>query len=81
MVSMMSFEAPNSVVDEAGQCTEAHTLCMINRLTKFLILVGDHQQLPPVVRELPGYEQGTAVSALQRLFLLAFPSTMLATQA
>ena len=35
MVSMMNFEAPNSIVDEAGQCTEAHTLCMINRLTKF----------------------------------------------
>ena len=80
MVSMMNFEAPNSIVDEAGQCTEAHTLCMINRLTKFLILVGDHQQLPPVVRELPGHQQGTGLSALERLFLLSLPKTMLATQ-
>jgi DNA replication ATP-dependent helicase Dna2 len=37
------------VVDEASQLTEPGTLAAINRADRF-VLVGDHQQLPPVVR-------------------------------
>ncbi len=37
------------VVDEASQLTEPDTLAAINRGDRF-VLVGDHQQLPPVVR-------------------------------
>jgi DNA replication ATP-dependent helicase Dna2 len=37
------------VVDEAGQLTEPATLAAINLAERF-VLVGDHQQLPPVVR-------------------------------
>ena len=40
---------------------------MINSETDLLILVGDDQQLPPVVREQPGRESGIAISALERL--------------
>ena len=38
-----------AVVDEASQLTEPGTLAAINRADRF-VLVGDHQQLPPVVR-------------------------------
>jgi len=38
-----------AVVDEAGQLTEPATLAAINRADRF-VLVGDHQQLPPVVQ-------------------------------
>jgi DNA replication ATP-dependent helicase Dna2 len=38
-----------AVVDEAGQLTEPGTLAAINRADRF-VLVGDHQQLPPVVQ-------------------------------
>ncbi|PSQ06414.1 AAA family ATPase [Halobacteriales archaeon QS_6_71_20] len=38
-----------AIVDEASQLTEPGTLAAINRADRF-VLVGDHQQLPPVVR-------------------------------
>jgi len=38
-----------AVVDEAGQLTEPGTLAATNLAERF-VLVGDHQQLPPVVR-------------------------------
>ncbi|MCF2206297.1 DNA2/NAM7 family helicase [Halobacterium salinarum] len=37
------------IVDEASQLTEPDTLAAINRGARF-VLVGDHEQLPPVVR-------------------------------
>ena len=77
MVSMIGSEALASIVDEAGQVTEHHTLCAINPNTIWLILVGDHQQLPPCVVEEPGTEQGTGISALERMVKLGFPMTML----
>jgi len=38
-----------AVVDEAGQLTEPGTLAAVTRADRF-VLVGDHHQLPPVVR-------------------------------
>jgi DNA replication ATP-dependent helicase Dna2 len=38
-----------ALVDEASQLTEPATLAAINRAERF-VLVGDHEQLPPVVR-------------------------------
>jgi DNA replication ATP-dependent helicase Dna2 len=38
-----------ALVDEASQLTEPGTLAAINRADRF-VLVGDHEQLPPVVR-------------------------------
>ncbi|MFB6095332.1 MAG: AAA domain-containing protein, partial [Halodesulfurarchaeum sp.] len=43
------------VVDEASQLTEPDTYAAINRGDRF-VLVGDHQQLPPVVRDAPRLE-------------------------
>ncbi|MFB6137337.1 MAG: AAA domain-containing protein [Halobacteriaceae archaeon] len=39
-----------AVVDEASQLTEPDALAAVNRADRF-VLVGDHRQLPPVVRE------------------------------
>ena len=80
MVSMIGPEALASIVDEAGQVTEHHTLCAINSYTICLILVGDHQQVPPFVDEEPGMEQGTGISTLERMVELSFPMTMLNIQ-
>ncbi|MFB6299852.1 MAG: AAA domain-containing protein [Halobacteriales archaeon] len=38
-----------AIIDEASQLTEPETLAAINRADRF-VLVGDHEQLPPVVR-------------------------------
>jgi DNA replication ATP-dependent helicase Dna2 len=46
---MLEQEFDVAVVDEAGQLTEPGTLAAINLADRF-VLVGDHQQLPPVVR-------------------------------
>ena len=46
---MREAEFDVAVVDEAGQLTEPGTFLATNRADRF-VLVGDHQQLPPVVR-------------------------------
>ncbi len=51
-----------ALVDEASQLTEPGTLAAINRAERF-VLVGDHQQLPPVVRA----ENDLQESLFQRL--------------
>ncbi|MFB6121237.1 MAG: AAA domain-containing protein [Halobacteriaceae archaeon] len=48
MMREQSFDV--AVVDEASQLTEPDTLAALNRADRF-VLVGDHEQLPPVVRE------------------------------
>ena len=55
--AVKSREFDVAVVDEAGQLTEPGTFLATNRADRF-VLVGDHQQLPPVVRaESGGGEQ------------------------
>jgi len=51
-----------AVVDEASQLTEPGTHAAINRADRF-VLVGDHEQLPPVVRA----ENDLQTSLFQRL--------------
>ena len=51
-----------AVVDEASQLTEPGTLAAVNRADRF-VLVGDHEQLPPVVRA----ENDLRTSLFQRL--------------
>lgn len=51
-----------ALVDEASQLTEPATLAALN-LTDRFVLVGDHQQLPPVVRT----ENDLSTSLFQRL--------------
>ncbi|MFC4552811.1 MULTISPECIES: AAA domain-containing protein [Halorussus] len=51
-----------ALVDEASQLTEPATLAAVNLADRF-VLVGDHQQLPPVVRT----ENDLATSLFERL--------------
>jgi DNA replication ATP-dependent helicase Dna2 len=51
-----------ALVDEATQLTEPATLAAINLADRF-VLVGDHQQLPPVVRA----ENNLGISLFERL--------------
>nr|WP_233265226.1 AAA domain-containing protein [Halomarina oriensis] len=46
---VQSLEFDTAIVDEAGQLTEPGSLAAVNLADRF-VLVGDHQQLPPVVR-------------------------------
>ncbi|WP_135824320.1 AAA domain-containing protein [Halorussus ruber] len=55
-----SFDA--ALVDEASQLTEPETLAAVNLADRF-VLVGDHQQLPPVVRT----ENDLSTSLFERL--------------
>ncbi|WP_158854526.1 AAA domain-containing protein [Halorhabdus sp. CUG00001] len=55
-----------AVVDEAGQLTEPGALAAVARADRF-VLVGDHQQLPPVVRS-EGDVTGDAADLSQSLF-------------
>ncbi|WP_276301822.1 AAA domain-containing protein [Halorussus lipolyticus] len=55
-----SFDA--ALVDEASQLTEPETLSAVNLADRF-VLVGDHQQLPPVVRT----ENALSTSLFERL--------------
>jgi DNA replication ATP-dependent helicase Dna2 len=51
-----------ALVDEASQLTEPETLAAVNLADRF-VLVGDHQQLPPVVRT----ENDLSTSLFERL--------------
>ncbi len=65
--AMQETEYDVAVIDEAGQLTEPGTLAAINRAERF-VLVGDHQQLPPVVRaEDAGTEWSLDRSLFERL--------------
>ena len=55
------------VVDEATQATEPRTLVAFQKAQKQLILVGDHQQLPPVVICDEALKNGLGVSMFDRL--------------
>lgn len=57
--TMLQQEFDVAVVDEAGQLTEPGTLAAVNLADRF-VLVGDHQQLPPVVRSEGVADEGGA---------------------
>jgi DNA replication ATP-dependent helicase Dna2 len=60
--AMRQLDFDAAVVDEASQLAEPDALAAINRADRFT-LVGDHRQLPPVVRA----ENGLATSLFERL--------------
>ena len=60
IVREQEFDA--AVVDEAGQLTEPGTLAATNLAERF-VLIGDHQQLPPVVRAENSEAQSASDSA------------------
>ena len=59
--------AEQCVIDECGMCTEPETLLPMI-LSKKIILVGDHKQLQPVVKNKTAESLGLKISMFQRLF-------------
>ena len=60
-------QAEQCVIDECGMCTEPETLLPMV-LSKKIILVGDHKQLQPVVKNKTAESLGLKISLFQRLF-------------
>ena len=59
------------LVDEAGQATEPYTIMPVAAMTRegrsHVVLIGDHQQLPPTVKSALAMTLGYGTSLLERL--------------
>jgi regulator of nonsense transcripts 1 len=71
---------PLVLLDEATQATEPASLIPLTKGARHVVLVGDHQQLPPTVISRRAEKEGLACSLFERLIALGAPSTMLTTQ-
>ena len=60
-------QAEQCIIDECGMCIEPETLLPMI-LSKKIILVGDHKQLQPVVKNKTAESLGLKISMFQRLF-------------
>ena len=68
------------IIDEATQATEPETLIPITRGCQQLILIGDHQQLGPVVNDDLVAKAGLALPLFTRLLQGGHPRSMLDVQ-
>ena len=71
---------PIVLMDEATQATEPSALVPIVKGCRQLVLVGDHQQLPPTVISRRAEEGGLGRSLFDRLIACGLSSVMLTTQ-
>jgi len=78
--TLRMMEFPTVVLDEAAQVTEVKTLTALWRFTKHLVLIGDHLQLPPTVRQTAAKDLFMEVSLFERLVQEKFPVTVLSVQ-
>ena len=53
------------IIDEAGMASEPETLMPINHC-EHVVLIGDHNQLQPVIMYRPASENGLSISLFQR---------------
>ena len=63
------------LIDEAGQVTEPLSLVPVTKGCQSLVLVGDHKQLPPLVKCVAAKHAGLAVSLFERM-VRAHPSDL-----
>lgn len=68
---------PVVVLDEASQASEPEALIPITRGAEHVVLVGDHQQLPPVVNSDAAVAGGMAVSLFEKLMNAGVPNVLL----
>ena len=71
---------PHVVIDEATQSEEPQALVPVVRGCAFLVLVGDHCQLGPVVPSAAAAAKGLATSLFERLVFGGHPFKMLRRQ-
>ena len=71
VASNLAYSVGSVIVDEAGQATEPEALVSLNRATSksFLVLVGDHMQLPPHCESQRARDGGLGVSLFERLIM------------
>ena len=77
---LTSRKFPIVLMDEATQATEPSALVPIVKGCRQLVLVGDHQQLPPTVLSRRAEEGGLNRSLFDRLLACGLSSVMLTTQ-
>ena len=77
---LTSRKFPIVLMDEATQATEPSALVPIVKGCRQLVLVGDHQQLPPTVISRRAEEGGLNRSLFDRLLACGLDSIMLTTQ-
>lgn len=77
---LTSRKFPIVLMDEATQATEPSSLVPIVKGCRQLVLVGDHQQLPPTVISRRAEEGGLNRSLFDRLLACGLDSIMLTTQ-
>eukprot|EP00928_Gymnodinium_smaydae_P020797 TRINITY_DN18040_c0_g3_i1.p1 TRINITY_DN18040_c0_g3~~TRINITY_DN18040_c0_g3_i1.p1 ORF type:complete len:724 (+),score=90.03 TRINITY_DN18040_c0_g3_i1:90-2261(+) len=65
--ALLQCRFPTVIIDEASQATEPRCLVAIQKCTRQLILVGDQQQLPPVVVSDEASSNGLSISLFDRL--------------
>merc|ERR1712023_42404 len=70
---------PFVLVDESALATEPTTLVPVCRGAKIVVLVGDQNQLPPIVSK-AGCAAGLQISMFERLIFAGMPHTFLDTQ-
>eukprot|EP00915_Cephaloidophora_sp_WS-2016_P009174 GHVH01012999.1.p1 GENE.GHVH01012999.1~~GHVH01012999.1.p1 ORF type:complete len:1248 (+),score=148.77 GHVH01012999.1:36-3779(+) len=63
-----SFEFCRVLIDEAGQALEPSLLVGICRGALQMVIVGDHNQLPPTVKSRDAHSYGMGISLLERWF-------------
>jgi hypothetical protein len=69
------------VIEEAAEVLEAHVIAALSPRTQHLILIGDHQQLRPVVQEYDLAQRGNLeVSLFERLVAAGAPHVTLLAQ-
>ena len=77
---LQSRKFPIVLMDEATQASEPSSLVPIVKGCRQLVLVGDHQQLPPTVISRKAESGGLNRSLFERLIACGLNSTMLTTQ-
>ena len=68
------------VIDEAAACTETELISPLNKGVKKLVMIGDFQQLPPVIKSQTAAENGLERSMMERLVSLGNHYVLLKTQ-
>lgn len=65
--ALLQIKFDTVVIDEASQATEPRCLVAAQKALRQLVLVGDHQQLPPTVLCQNAQDQGLGVSLFERM--------------
>eukprot|EP00916_Digyalum_oweni_P013463 GHVL01022106.1.p1 GENE.GHVL01022106.1~~GHVL01022106.1.p1 ORF type:complete len:641 (+),score=91.92 GHVL01022106.1:810-2732(+) len=68
------------IIDEATQSTEPAALAALSKKSKQIVLIGDHQQLPPTVISETATRKGLSISLFERLNNLNYPKFILQYQ-